>query len=228
MTKISTFTTNLGEINFTLHSNENLKFEKCDNRYICITKSFNIEIFEFSDIMEWQSEIAGFEIENSIGWIIRLIKTSNDKSDLKFQCVLSPKSKNVTSEPDTGESLLAVWIENETDVVSIGAEDGEMMRYRAEKNDWMPNRFKKELGYVHSGYFFNKRIEEKSFTELSDFGLKTEIPKLKNGEKFYFHYLVATNKLKKSKDYPDEYDISSNFAVDYPKWTLIKKLNIEE
>ena len=227
MTKISTFATNLGIINLTLNSNDNLQFKKLDNKFICKTKSFNIEIFEFSDITEWRSE-TGFEIEASIGWIVRLIKTSNSKSNLEFQCNLTPKYSDITSEPDTGESLLALWIENETDVVSIGSEDGEMMKYRAEKNDWMPERFTNELGYVKSGYFFNKRIEEKSFTELSDFGLKTEIPKLKNGEKFYFHYLVATNKLKKSKEYPesDSYDISTNLAVDYPKWTLIKKLNI--
>ena len=48
------------------------------------------------------------------------------------------------------------------------------------------------------------------------------------GERIYFHYLVATNTRKKSNEYPDEDDISTNIAVDYPKRVLIEKLKIEE
>jgi hypothetical protein len=94
------------------------------------------------------------------------------------------------------------------------------MKYRAKVNDWMPSRFQNVLGYQGNS--------ELSFTNYLDFGLNTTLPELRNGEKIYFHYLVATNKRKKSKYHPNEDDISTNYAVDFFKETIIEKLKIKE
>jgi hypothetical protein len=112
------------------------------------------------------------------------------KEEVSIQYLLIPKDEKITSEIDTGESLDSLWIENETELVSIGTEYGEMMKYCAEKGDWMPIRLKEKLGYQRSSEF--------SFTSYLDFGLETNLPELDNGEKVYFHYLVATNRKKKS------------------------------
>jgi hypothetical protein len=161
-----------------------------------------------------------FSIEDSKGWIIRITKTNTSKESLLFTCLLFRNSQDIRSEVDSGEHLDSLWIENKTDVISIGTEDGEMMKSRALKNDWMPSRFQSDLGYQSNTGF--------SFTKYLEFGFETKIPELKDDERFYFHYLIATNKKKKSKDYPNEDDISTNFAVGYPKWTLIEKLHLEE
>ena len=142
------------------------------------------------------------------------------KEEVSIQCSLNPEDEKITSEIDTGEHLDSLWIENEIEVVSIGTEDGEMMKYRAEKEDWMPMRFKNKLGYQSNSEF--------SFTSYLDFGLGTNLPQLENGEKIYFHYLVATNRKKKSEHNPNEDDISTNLAVDFPKWTLVERLKIKE
>ena len=120
---------------------------------------------------------------------------------------------------DSGENLDALWIENTTHFVSIGTEDGEVLNYRAIKNDYMPTRFVDKLGY---------KSEQFSFTNYLNTGFETLVPELYEHEKIYFQYLVAVNPRNKSKDYPNEDDISTNFAVDIPKRTLIKQLGITE
>ncbi|WP_299626857.1 hypothetical protein [uncultured Tenacibaculum sp.] len=226
--KISNFKTQLGDISLNLHSNKDGEITNSESGYIFQSDSFRVEIIEFTEIKNWLKEVSEIEIQSSIGWIFRITKLNDNNETLNFDCSLERTSTEITSEPDTGENLQAIWIEDKKNVVSIGTEDGEMMRYRAEKNDWMPNRLKSELGIIKTGSFLNQKNQEKSFTKQLPFGFETKIPKLKKGEKLYFHYLVATNELKKSIDYPDEYDISTNFAVDYPKWTLIEKLNLKE
>ncbi|MFD2561168.1 hypothetical protein [Aquimarina rubra] len=225
--RISNFKTQLGDIYVNLHSTKGGEITNSESGYIFKSDSFKIEIIEFTEIKNWLKEVSEIEIQSSIGWIFRITKLNENSETLNFDCSLVRTSTEITSEPDTGENLQAIWIKDKKNVVSIGTEDGEMMKYRAEKNDWMPNRFQSELGIIKTG-FFNQKYKEKSFTKQLPFGFETKIPKLKKGEKLYFHYLVAANELKKSIDYPNEDDISTNFAVDYPKWTLIEKLNIKE
>lgn len=217
-TNIDSFETNLGKIDIVLTSSTNPRISKSDNSTLIETNGHLIEVIVFNDIKNWTLDTN--PIEKSIGWIVRVIKTNHLKEDVSIQCSLIPKDEKTTSDIDTGESLDSLWIENETEVVSIGTEDGEMMKYRAEKGDWMPMRFKEKLGYQSNSEF--------SFTSYLDFGLETNLPKLDNGEKIYFHYLVATNRRKKSEYNPNEDDISTNLAVDFPKWTLVERLKIKE
>jgi hypothetical protein len=217
-TNIDSFETNLGKVDIVLTSSTNPKVSKSDNSTLIETSGHLIEVIAFNDIKNWTQDTN--PIEKSIGWVVRIIKMNDLKEEISIQCSLMPKDEKTTSAIDTEESLDSLWIENETEVVSIGTEDGEMMKYRAEKGDWMPIRFKEKLGYQSNSEF--------SFTSYLDFGLETKLPELNRGEKIYFHYLVATNKKQKSKDYPDEDDISTNLAVDFPKWTLVERLKIKE
>ena len=219
---IDSFSSKLGLINLTLTLNGEdivVSLDNVENRKILETNAHKIEVIAFQNIKNWLVD-TDFKIEDSKGWIIRITKLNDLQEALAFKCYMDKNSDKVVSEVDCGEHLHALWIENETNVVSIGTEDGEVMKARALKNDWMPNRFKDLLGY--------QKYQELSITDILDFGFKTNIPDLLEGERIYFHYLVATNTKKKSIEYPDEDDISTNIAVDYPKRVLIEKLKIEE
>lgn len=212
---IDSFETNLGKVNLTLSTSPNPLISTSNPLTLVETKGHLIEIIAFDDMKTWWQN-TDFPIESSMGWIVRVLKTNRAKEKIAIQCLLTPKDEAVVSEIDSGEHLDALWIENETEIVSIGTEDGYVMKNRAEREDWMPNRFKEELGF------------DFSFTQYLDFGLETKFPKLNKNEKIYFHYLVATDKRRKSKDYPDEDDISTTFAVDASKSYLIEKLKIKE
>lgn len=219
---IDSFDSKLGLIDLTLsigNNNEKVRFDHKGKRKFLVTKAHKIEVIAFQDVRDWLRD-TDFSIADSKGWIIRVTKNNELKEKLSFKCYMNRNSKDVVSEVDCGEHFHALWIENETNVVSIGTEDGEIMKARALNNDWMPNRFKDLLGY--------RKYQELSITNILDFGFQTNIPELLEGERIYFHYLVATNTRKKSNEYPDEDDISTNIAVDYPKRILIEKLKIEE
>ncbi|MGZ3854327.1 MAG: hypothetical protein ACXVBX_16140 [Flavisolibacter sp.] len=150
--------------------------------------------------------------ETSVGWRWFFEKTNSQKEQLTIICKLINPSGDTDWAPNSGENLDAIEIENNTEHLHIGTEDGEMLHYRAEIADWMPGRFKNNIGV------------SKSFTEYIDFGFKTSVPLLSEGEKIYFHYMVATNVIKPSKDYPEERDLSTWFAVDQSKKFLDDKL----
>ncbi len=231
--KISSFKTNLGDISLNLELNEEFDIINNNLGYLILSNSFKIEIIEFHDVKNWldqlnKKEFDQFKVESTIGWIFKIHKLNNQNLILDFDCILNPNSPKVTSEPDTGEHLDSVWIDDEKNVVSIGTEDGEVMKRRAIENDWMPNRLKDNLGIVKIKSFLNTKYVEKSITDLLSFGLKTKVPQLFEGENIYFHYLIATDKLKKNEDYFDEYGIATNLAVDYTKSVLIKKLNLKD
>tara|TARA_B110000967_G_C18892871_1_gene568562 strand:- start:1791 stop:2474 length:684 start_codon:yes stop_codon:yes gene_type:complete len=215
---IDTFETNLGKIAFSLTSLSNSRLNKEDKSILIETNGHLIEIIAFDDIKKWTKDTN--PIETAFGWIVRILKTNDLKEKISIECSLSPINEEITSDIDTGEFLDSLCIENETDVISIGTEDGEMMKYRSEKEDWMPLRFKNLLGYQSNSEF--------SFTSYLKFGLQTNLPELVKGEKVYFHYLIATDKRRKSKEYPKEDDISTYLAVDFPKRTLIERLKIKE
>ena len=214
------FETNLGVVSLEIEcSNESDWDVSQENSMITInTLNHIIEVFAFNDIKEWLSKTDN-EVEQSKGWLIRMTKTSSNFEQLNLKCELISSDSNIISSPDSGEWLDAVWMENSTHFLSIGTEDGEMLRERAVKNDFMPNRFKKELGFQSRKYSFTKYIER---------GFLTEIPTLKKHEQIYFHYLAATNPRKKSREYPNADDISTNLAVDFAKRTLIDRLKLKD
>jgi hypothetical protein len=209
---IDNFITPLGfvELSIDFNSESNPVKLSSESSQILQTENLSIEIIAFDDISAWTKK-SRYPVEETKGWIVRITKRTEISEQVTIYCELKTTDLAITSEPDSGESLDAVWIENKTHFLSIGTEDGERLRFRAEKNDYLPIRFQKQLGY---------QSEYVSFTEYLPLGFRTIVPELRKDEKLYFHYLMATNPKKKSLEYPDEDDISTNFAVNFPNGHL--------
>ncbi len=217
---IDNFITPLGtvDLNFWFENDDDADLSEFQTSKIIESVTLLIEIIAFDDISNWIKDSV-FAVKGTKGWIIRITKKAEGIENLKITCELKTADLNIVSGPDGGENLDAILIENKTHFLSIGTEDGEMLKRRAEKNDYMPTRFAEQLGYHSKKY---------SFTEYLDLGFKTIVPELRKDEKLYFHYLIATNSGKKSTENTDEDGLSTHFAVDFSKRTLIDKLEITE
>lgn len=196
------FETNLGTIQTLIESNRNSPAIKAEALSITsIGHKITLEPFEL--LNEWLPQ--GMHFSTSIGWRYFIEKINDEAETLSIYCKLIDSASDTTWGPASGQYLDAISIKNKLDELHIGTEDGEMMEYRAEKEDWIPRRFKNELSI------------EKSFTEYIPFGFKSIVPALKKDEKLYFHYLVATNPIHQSAVNPSEGDSSTWFAVDQSK-----------
>ena len=193
-----TFETNLGVIELSINSeykvqylvNSNLKVE---------TENHKIEVVVI-DLKKLELP-KHMKIENSKGWRIYIEKKSEKSEKLNVICKLLNKNAENTWNYDSGENLDAVEIENGKELLHIGTEDGEAMKWRAENNDWFPNRLKNEINL------------EKPLTNYIDFGFVSKIPNLEINENIYLHFLIATRKTEKN----DNENISTWIAVDRNK-----------
>jgi hypothetical protein len=148
-------------------------------------------------------------IETSIGWRWYIEKVNSKEEKISIECKLLNPTINTEFGASSGEYLDAIEIENKTHHLHIGTEDTDALWERAQNDDWLPKRFENKLG-LHR----NKVLD---FTKYIDFGFKTNIPNLGKGEKIYFHYLVATNKIKMNNYDKETQDISTWFAVEQSK-----------
>ncbi|MGJ8684126.1 MAG: hypothetical protein ACSHWW_05865 [Nonlabens sp.] len=211
-----TFKTELGDFNFNFLTDTIVEKEISENHTIFKTDAHQIELFKFDNFQTLMKN--DLKIDDSYGWIVRITKTSSIEEKLLIRCCLELNDENVFWDYDSGECLDALRFYNNSHVVSIGTEDGEMMKSRSVQNDWMPRRFEKILGFQNN--------QETSFTKYKDNGFETEVPRLFDKEKIYFHYLVATKSLKVNEEFANEVDISTHLAIDIPKRVLIEKLEI--
>ena len=185
-------------------------YQQQQNEFKVTTKGHDIFLQPFDLKQIWSPETMIYE--SAKGWRWFICKTNERTEQLTIFCKLINPSIDTEWGTNSGEHLDAIEIENKTQHLHIGTEDGEMMHYRAEVSNWMPERFKKEIGFY------------KSFTEYIDWGFKTTIPILNKDEKIYFHFIVATNTIMPSKEHPNERDISTWFAVDHSKKWLDERL----
>ena len=161
----------------------------------------------FAEIQnEWLPE--GFNIESSVIWRWYIEKTKDLDEVLTIHCRLIEKGSDVYCGGSSGQYIQAYELHSKTHHGYIGTEDGELMRYRAEQNDWMPNRFKEKLS------------DEYSFVEHVECGFKVNVPKLLVGEKIYFHFLIAVDKIRLSDAIANELDESTWLAITFQKPTL--------
>ncbi len=212
--EIAKYDSELGIINLDVFSSEIKNVEETNYKKVFHTKTYHIELIIFDNIKDWMSKTE-FPVDNSKGWIIRIIKTKSEKERLIFNCRLNKIDSTVYNDVDCGEHLDSIYFENQKTFMNIGTEDGEVLKDRALKNDWMPNRFKNFLGNFSNKYSLTEIVNHQEF--------RTTIPNLEIDEKIYFHYLIASK--TKSDDFKG--DISTHLAVDYPKRILVEKLNIE-
>lgn len=203
------FDTALGTIQ-TWAETESCSYLKNQDKFKFSSHGYDVYLQSFDLKQIWSPE--EMEYESGKGWRWFIQKTRSENEQLIIFCKLDSPANDVEWGSSSGEHLDAIEIENTIHHLHIGTEDGEMMRYRAEASDWMPARLQGELEFF------------KSFTEYTDFGFKTTVPSLKQGEKIYFHFMVAFNTIKQSKDYPNERDISTWIAVDQYKNRLDQKL----
>ena len=197
-----TFETNLGEIELAIKSEYEIQYSVKDNLKI-EAENHKIEVLVI-DLNELEFP-EHMKIENSKGWRIYIEKKSEKSEKLYVICKLINKNPDNTWNYNSGENLDAVEIENRKELLHIGTEDAEAMKWRAENNDWFPIRLKNEISL------------EKPITNYIDFGFESIIPNLEINEKLYLHFLIATRK-KTEKN--DNENISTWIAVDNSKKEL--------
>jgi hypothetical protein len=215
---IDSFKTPLGTVELGLRYDGDYDIQQEGSNYNVQTGHFSVEVIAFDNIRQWMENTL-YTVESSKGWIVRIVSKTENAVPLAITCELKTDDPKVTSLPDSGANLDSVWIENKTHFLSIGTEDGLVLKRRAEKEDYMPSRFADVLGNWPPQY---------SFTQYTKLGFITVLPPLLAGDKFYFHYLAATNPRKKSKEHPQSNDISTTVAVDFPKKRLVTRLRIKE
>jgi hypothetical protein len=197
-----TFETNLGEIELSIKSEYAIQYSDKDNLKV-ETENHKIEVLVI-DLKELEFT-EDMKIENSKGWRIYIEKKSEKSEKLYVTCKLLNRTSENTWCYNSGENLDAVEIENRKELLHIGTEDGELMKCRAENNDWFPIRLKNEISL------------EKPISKYIDFGFESIIPNLEINEKLYLHFLVATGK-KTEKN--DNENMSTWIAVDKSKKEL--------
>ena len=222
------FETKLGTVKTWIESNKKDSIvTNEDNLIITANHKIILQSFELPNEFRCSSLSPSKKVESLIGWRWFIEKIGDtDEKQIVFCRLVNPRS-DTSWDYNSGENLDAIEIENQTYHLHIGTEDGEILQSRANHNNLMPKRFQNLLGwYWHkdkksfSSYY--------SFTEYIDFGFKINIPNLLNGEKIYFHFLVATNPIKNSQDNFQSMDVSTWLAVDRSKKYLDEYLKDSE
>lgn len=203
----SDFKTELGIVKSYIQADiPNTILQKKHNCATTASYKISFETFELQN--DWLPNTMEFKTSKGWRWFIQ--KINNQKENLILYCKIIDPTADMEWGYNSGEDLDAIEIKNKTQQLHIGTEDNDAQRKRAIKEDWMPKRFKDQLLIWDNPNYL-------SFTEYIDFGFKTTIPELYEGEKIYFHFLVATNPIKQSIQYPNEEDVSTWYAVDQSK-----------
>lgn len=144
----------------------------------------------------------GGKMEDGFGWIFRIEKISDiiETKNIETYCLID-NYENVEFDSSCGENLDAIEVRNVDWILNIGTEDGEIMNFRAEKEDWFPKRLKEKVSFY------------KSITEMKENGFRTKIPNLESGEKIHIQYLIAYNKKENN-------NVNSWIAVEESKRNL--------
>lgn len=195
------------------------------NNFEALTSGHRIILETFELDNDWLPN--KMNIETSYGWRWFIEKTNSTKENLFLYCNLKEPVPELNWGIDTGERLDALYIQNQNKILHIGTEDTDSHQERAFNGDWMPKRFEERLTMRRPKKWLQRFYGNYwiwNFVECIDFGFKIYIPDLYKGEKIYFHYLIATNTIKRSEINPDEEDISTWYAVGQSKYFLDNKL----
>ncbi|WP_417800553.1 hypothetical protein [Tenacibaculum sp.] len=169
------------------------------------TSAFDIELIEFK---VKQPNYLGEIVSDSKCWIWRIIKAKDIFENLEIKVSVSDYPKNAEFDFASGENLDAFEITNDQWKLHIGTEDGEILNYRAENNDWFPTRL------------INTKKHWQEITELNKSSIQTSVPELKINEKIHLQYLTAFDKQNTET-------INTWVAVDEHKSELEKWIGIK-
>jgi hypothetical protein len=164
---------------FIDYESRQLRKYKNGSSEIFLTASHQIELIEFKRKMPLHN---GDTVTDTFGWMWRIEKLSNELEPLETYCLLDMQSEQTTFDISTGEHLDAIEASNDSWILHIGTEDGEIMSSRAANNDWFPSRLGSTVGF------------DRSITEMKKSGFITKIPDLLKKEKLHVQYLAAYDK----------------------------------
>jgi hypothetical protein len=210
----STFETELGDVILLVEANCFFGLERHESRNDCQKFQIKLGMLSFLDIYEFLPSFSMSGKQNSVakakGWAFLIRNGDGSDLQIKITCKLENRKSEIDWGLDTGENLDALLIEKGNNVLSIGTEGAEMLRYRAEVNNWMPTRLVEEWGRGSK--------EWGQIVGYEDFGLMIKVPSIRMGERMYFHIICASGN-RMSKD-----DISTNIMVDQLMEKVLNKL----
>ncbi|WP_460675875.1 hypothetical protein [Hymenobacter coalescens] len=151
------------------------------------------------------------QVSGVTAWAFYVQKLNAVPEQLTCSLGLVAPTPAVETGADTGQWLTAIELANDTHQVHIGALDEDWFASRAEADLWIPQRLASALGSY-----------QLIITTIEETGLRTQVPQLREGEQFYFHYILAESPRHKSTEYPDEWDISTWYAVEQSREQLEK------
>ncbi|PJZ64031.1 hypothetical protein CH371_20285 [Leptospira wolffii] len=205
----------LGILEISIFSNDsNIKIEKDIEHTRIISENYSVTVYTFSVLEDWLWE--ELKIHSSKGWMFYITKKTDHPIEMNILIELINPSEKLSSGPAYGQGLMAIEISDRQNKLHIGTEGDDALFWRAEEDDFMPQRLFE--GFDYSGN------EKYTFTDLIEYGFSTQIPHLNSSEKIYFHYIYADDLIRPSKDYPNEEDYSTWVAVDFPKKYLETKI----
>ena len=150
----------------------------------------------------------GMNVDSAKAWLVYIIKYGAPKEQLTISLKLLDNISAVQAQANTGQNLSAIEFENGVRQVHLGTQDEEWFSWYSKK-EWMPSR----LISVLSNY--------KLFvTTIDEDGLRSQIPELFIGERFYLHYVLAESPRRKAMEYPKDWDVSTWYAVDQSQDSL--------
>lgn len=209
--KRRTYKTPLGIISCELSSNFTFEESPSSGEYEngtyerFKTSAHNIELIEFKIKQPFNN---GETISDSKCWIWRIEKFNEIPENIQLKVEITDFPKNAEFDFASGENLDAFEITNNEWKMHIGTEDGQILNYRAENNDWYPIRLKKTEN------------NWQEITELNNSSILTNVPELKVGEKIHLQYLTAFDKQNTET-------INTWVAVDEHKSDLEKWIGIK-
>lgn len=150
----------------------------------------------------------GMKVDWAEAWLFYITKQTNQQEllTISFELAAIPTATQVGS--NTGQFLTAIECEDGSRQVHLGTPDEEWFALYGEQA-WLPTRLKEPLAN-------NKLL----ITSVEANGLKSNVPELHLQEQFYLHYILAESPRRKSTNYPDEWDVSTWFAVDQSQKSL--------
>jgi hypothetical protein len=156
----------------------------------------------------------GMSVDTAMAWLVYITKHTEVAEQLSFGFTLPAMPSTVQAGANTGEWLTAVEFEDGSRQVHIGTQDEEWL-VQSSNGAWMPPRL---VSMLNNGLII---------TEIKENGLVTTAPELLVHEQFYLHYILAESARQKSAEYPDEWDVSTWYAVDQSRKSLEEAWNNE-
>jgi hypothetical protein len=149
----------------------------------------------------------GMRVDSARAWLVYITKHTELAEQLRIEFTLPAMPFTVQAGTDTGQWLTAIEFEDGIRQVHIGTLDEEWFS-GTDKAAWMPKRL---VPMLNSGVII---------TEIQENGLVTTVPELLVQEQFYLHYILAESARQKSAEYPEDWDVSTWYAVEQSRKSL--------